>query len=89
MAPEQLDHTVAYQGTAVDVWAAGVMLLLMLVRPTIDLNPGPGPCDPYPDRALASNCVPELHVGPVLAANVLPRAPFNTWLYERMSWREC
>ena len=32
MAPEQLHNAPAYQGTAVDVWASGVMLLVMLVR---------------------------------------------------------
>ena len=32
MAPEQLQTTAAYLGTAVDVWASGIMLLVMMVR---------------------------------------------------------
>jgi len=34
MAPEQLhaNGRSGYQGSAVDVWAAGIMLLVMLVR---------------------------------------------------------
>lgn len=36
MAPEQLQTTAAYLGTAVDVWASGVMLLVMMVRISID-----------------------------------------------------
>ena len=32
MAPEQLQTSAAYLGTAVDVWASGVLLLVMMVR---------------------------------------------------------
>ena len=32
MAPEQLQTSSAYLGTAVDVWASGVLLLVMMVN---------------------------------------------------------